>query len=441
MRLEYVLVGLIIVYAVSAIARRANRRPDEPRQQSWPVRAWNAAGLPSVEAPTVAGAAGELVGRTAGRAGRGARRQAAKAGHSAAERAERRWQRRTDDGPRLFRRDAATTGDTNPDGATTSADNTDRADRHERGSKSEGQLHGQPNAGLPRVHQGPRGKPEPMRTRDLRPGDPVTDRHEVEEVRPTASGRVMVRYRDTTTGAITAYFNDPDSPVPEHVATKVATARHANVQQPGADQHTGDDSFTDKGDRYTDRTVTCGACGTTSTITGPFDNHACPTCRRVLNGTGRHLAADLTSTPAPESGAGHPPRQEAPAMTTTSHEHAEATVQALAPHDWAQVAARVSGFDPETDADLMNFMTAEVAGICGYAEAYEALHQTCQDGLGLDPKSVQGLGEFAEHVMELTRAMAAAHKQFLAIYEEVLAAVAAGVVLPYNGRWMTGQAV
>jgi hypothetical protein len=117
-----------------------------------------------------------------------------------------------------------------------------------------------------------------------------------------------------------------------------------------------------------------------------------------------------------------------------------ATVAQLAPADWAQVSERVRDNEPSADYELINLMTGEVAGICVYAAAYEQLHATCIDAIGLDPVAVQGLGEFTEHVMELAKAMSTAHQQFLVQYEEVLRAVANGVVLPYNGRWLTGEA-
>ncbi|MGJ6962538.1 hypothetical protein ACSDR0_11575 [Streptosporangium sp. G11] len=142
----------------------------------------------------------------------------------------------------------------------------------------------------------------------------------------------------------------------------------------------------------------------------------------------------------PEEGTPVTATTDAPAATTDTGE-AAAGISAYAPFDWRALAARVATFHAESDAELINFMTGEVAGICGYAEAYEALHEDCLNSLGLDPNSVQGLGEFAEHVMELTRAMTAAHQRFVTTYEEVMKAVANGVVLPYNGRWMTGEAV
>lgn len=146
---------------------------------------------------------------------------------------------------------------------------------------------------------------------------------------------------------------------------------------------------------------------------------------------------DMTATDT--RGFPGPTRISTPGMAAAAQPDA-ATVTALAPPDWAATAERVRDFEPAADYELINFMTGEVAGICVYSAAYEQLHQSCIDTIGLDPVAVQGLGQFAEHVMELAKAMGDAHQQFLVQYQEILQAVANGVVLPYNGRWMTGEA-
>ncbi|MFC3981407.1 hypothetical protein [Streptosporangium jomthongense] len=60
--------------------------------------------------------------------------------------------------------------------------------------------------------------------------------------------------------------------------------------------------FNDKGDDYAQdsstglNVVTCGQCGTTHSISKPFDDHTCG-CGRVLNGSGRANAPDLGKNP------------------------------------------------------------------------------------------------------------------------------------------------
>jgi hypothetical protein len=112
-----------------------------------------------------------------------------------------------------------------------------------------------------------------------------------------------------------------------------------------------------------------------------------------------------------------------------------------APPDWAALIARVKDFQPENDVDLMDFMKAEAAGIVAYAEALESARENCVNDVGLDPSSVAGITAYSEAASEASDRMTAAHGQFRTVYGQVLELTAEGVVLPHNGRWMTGGTV
>ncbi len=111
------------------------------------------------------------------------------------------------------------------------------------------------------------------------------------------------------------------------------------------------------------------------------------------------------------------------------------------PPDWVTLIARVRDFEPEHDVALINFMKDEAAGVVGYAEAMQAARENCVNTVGLDPASVQGITIYAEHMSDASARMAEALTMFFAVYQEVLQAVADGVVMPHNGRWMTGNTV
>ncbi len=108
------------------------------------------------------------------------------------------------------------------------------------------------------------------------------------------------------------------------------------------------------------------------------------------------------------------------------------------PLDWAVSVDRVAGFQPEDDAALVAFMAGETAGMLAYAEAMVQARENCVNDVGLDPSAVEGLTTYSDHVSEAADRMAEAHRQFLAVYGEVLALAANGVVMPHNGRWFTG---
>ena len=109
------------------------------------------------------------------------------------------------------------------------------------------------------------------------------------------------------------------------------------------------------------------------------------------------------------------------------------------PPDYASLNARVANFEPESDGDLIAFMRGVAAGMHGQAEALEQLAEHLVSGLGVDPAAVQGITEYAQAVTECAALMARANAQFQQVYQGVRETVANGTVLPYQGRWITGE--
>jgi hypothetical protein len=106
---------------------------------------------------------------------------------------------------------------------------------------------------------------------------------------------------------------------------------------------------------------------------------------------------------------------------------------------WKQLAADTADFEPEDDADLLSWMAGEVTGMTLYAESITEVYETGVNTVGLDPVSLAALHEYAEAAAEASEAMAHARAKFAAHYSEVREFAAAGGLLPYNGRWMTGE--
>ncbi|MGW5689258.1 hypothetical protein [Nonomuraea sp. NPDC003754] len=59
--------------------------------------------------------------------------------------------------------------------------------------------------------------------------------------------------------------------------------------------------------------------------------------------------------------------------------------------------------------------------------------------IGLDPTAVSGITAYSEQVSAASAQMSDAMTQFLTVYGQVLELAASGVVMPHNGRFMTGQ--
>lgn len=125
---------------------------------------------------------------------------------------------------------------------------------------------------------------------------------------------------------------------------------------------------------------------------------------------------------------------------TASAESTRAIGRTAVPPYFAQLVGYVANFEPEDDKDLIRFMADQAAGISAYAEAMVQAHETCLRSIGLDPAAISGLADYADTTSESGVVMTRAHRKFLAVYNEVLQAVANGVLLPRNGRFITGQA-
>jgi hypothetical protein len=116
------------------------------------------------------------------------------------------------------------------------------------------------------------------------------------------------------------------------------------------------------------------------------------------------------------------------------------TVSGAAPSTLAAHVNYINDFEPESDADLLNMMGAEVAGKAAEAEAYQELFDRCVSGAGLDPQAMQGVSDYAEAIAESAEAMKRAHAQFVAVYGAILEATENGTVLPHDGRFFSGEA-
>jgi hypothetical protein len=116
------------------------------------------------------------------------------------------------------------------------------------------------------------------------------------------------------------------------------------------------------------------------------------------------------------------------------------TATAPGPADvWRPLITATGEFDPENDAALLAWMAGEAGGMTGYAEGVAAAYDTAVVTVGLDPVAVETLHECAEAAAFAAEQMAAARQKFAAHYAEVRQFAAGGGVLPFNGRWMTGE--
>lgn len=451
-RIEHIITALIILFVITVFIRHNNRTEAQKEERklrpSWATRTLAAATGADLEATRLLPAVRELAGRgvavAAGRTrdtvaarvatGRARRTELAAAavrrGRAVVEATQRRWGRRSEDRPFIDRRateDAPVpAGEPSPGGPRAAG----------AGTPVQPEPAGE---GSPVI---PEPKPRWRRLRRFawwrnRDGSGTTP-----EARPDGSASPALT-RDTvcrtcgTQHSVTIPEGENAGEVVCGCRTRIIIFRDLRGEAPPVtdpDAWVGWQTLVAAENGYC-TSIRCTGNGTYIHITPDGVNKTpCPTCTPNKENTDM---ADATTRTLPNAAI---PQQAFGRNVNGASGADAATVAQLSPADWAQTAERVRDAELTADYELINLMTGEVAGICVYAEAYHQLHATCVDTIGLDPVAVQGLGEFAEHVMELAKAMSDNHQQFLAQYQEVLQAVANGVVLPYNGRWMTGEA-
>ena len=106
---------------------------------------------------------------------------------------------------------------------------------------------------------------------------------------------------------------------------------------------------------------------------------------------------------------------------------------------WKQVVSDTSEFEPDDDGHLLAWMAAEVNGMSAYAEAMTEVYETCVSTVGLDPVAMKATHDVADAAADAASAMAAARAKFASHYSEVREFAASGGLLPYDGRWITGD--
>jgi hypothetical protein len=154
---------------------------------------------------------------------------------------------------------------------------------------------------------------------------------------------------------------------------------------------------------------------------------------RVLSGAEPSPPAasrPASKAPAPAGAAATTPAEGAATMTATTR---------TLPAHWTGVASAASDFEPHSDAELLEWMSGEVAGMLGYGEALADVHEHCVSEVRLDPAAMATLHDVADAAADAAEAMARAIEKFKQVYEGPREFVADGGVLPKSGDFITGD--
>jgi hypothetical protein len=134
-----------------------------------------------------------------------------------------------------------------------------------------------------------------------------------------------------------------------------------------------------------------------------------------------------TTMPASRISTGHRARRAA--------RSGDATV----PSEWAPVIAQTADFEPEDDGELLEWMSRQLTGLSGWAEALVDFYEHATSVIGIDPQASAMLHDVADAAAQAAEAMGAAKAKFTEHYELPREFAATGGLMPHDGRWITGE--
>ena len=109
------------------------------------------------------------------------------------------------------------------------------------------------------------------------------------------------------------------------------------------------------------------------------------------------------------------------------------------PSEWGPVIAQTADFEPEDDGELLEWMTRQVTGLSGWAEALVDFYEHCTQVIGIDPKASTMLHDVADAAAQAAETMGAAKARFTEHYELPREFAANGGLMTHDGRWVTGE--
>ena len=109
------------------------------------------------------------------------------------------------------------------------------------------------------------------------------------------------------------------------------------------------------------------------------------------------------------------------------------------PSEWAAVVGQAADFEPDSDAELLDWMGRQVTGLSAWAEALVDTYEHCTQVIGIDPRASAMLHDVADAAAEAAETMGAAKAKFTEHYELPREFAANGGLMTHDGRWITGD--
>jgi hypothetical protein len=109
------------------------------------------------------------------------------------------------------------------------------------------------------------------------------------------------------------------------------------------------------------------------------------------------------------------------------------------PSEWGPVIAQTADFEPEDDAELLEWMARQVTGLSAWAEALVDFYEHCTSVVGIDPTASAMLHDVADAAAGAAETMGAAKAKFTEHYELPREFAGNGGLMTHDGRWITGE--
>ena len=156
-------------------------------------------------------------------------------------------------------------------------------------------------------------------------------------------------------------------------------------------------------------------------------------------GPGRTVATYVYGKPSTKTTEGSTTMP--PSRISTGHraQRAARTGAAAIPSEWAAVIAQTADFEPDSDAELLDWMGRQVTGLSAWAEALVDTYEHCTQVIGIDPQASAMLHDVADAAAQAAETMGAAKAKFTQHYELPREFAANGGLMTHDGRWITGD--
>ena len=156
-------------------------------------------------------------------------------------------------------------------------------------------------------------------------------------------------------------------------------------------------------------------------------------------GPGRTVATYVYGKPSTKTTEGSTTMP--PSRISTGHraQRAARTGAAAIPSEWAAVIAQTADFEPDSDAELLDWMGRQVTGLSAWAEALVDTYEHCTQVIGIDPQASAMLHDVADAAAQAAETMGAAKAKFTEHYELPREFAANGGLMTHDGRWITGD--